>query len=220
MISVFCILPTQLSRGSTVQISEQEFGEHLPGIIKRLPSGGERVLALTIDLCDGSGNNSYDDELIGMLVRRKVSTTFFISGRWLKHHQSKLQKLKRHAFFDIQNHGTRHKPASSKPRRVYGISSTKNMAEVKTEIFSLHNQVRKSFGDKMRFYRPGTAFIDRQALEYAQKNQYEVIGYSISAGDAIHPFNRRKILRDSLELALVTSFWHMVTTKIGKRRKL
>ena len=62
---------------------------------------------------------------------------------------------------------------------VYGIASTKSMIEFKAEILGLHRHVQKLFGSKMRFYRPGTAFIDHQALLFAQKNGYKVIAHKI-----------------------------------------
>src|SRR5262249_55429163 len=76
-------------------------------VIRRLPRGCHEV-ALTFDLCPVREGSGFDAELVDELAAQKIPATFFLSGRWISHHESAVRRLRAVPFFEIETHGQAH----------------------------------------------------------------------------------------------------------------
>ena len=70
---------------------------------------GEKLIALTFDLCEsGGGTAGYDGRIVDLLRTQGVKATFFASGKWLETHPERAQQLIADPNFEIGAHGLRH----------------------------------------------------------------------------------------------------------------
>jgi peptidoglycan/xylan/chitin deacetylase (PgdA/CDA1 family) len=82
----------------------------LSGSIRRveLPAG-EKLVALTFDLCETSNEVAgYDGEIVDELRRRKIPTTFFVGGHWAATHPGRYAELAGDPLFEVGNHTWTH----------------------------------------------------------------------------------------------------------------
>jgi len=74
------------------------------------PAGGEKLVALTFDLCEGGGEVSgYDAPLVAFLRDNAVRATFFAGGKWLRSHPEPALQLIAEPLFEIGNHSWSHR---------------------------------------------------------------------------------------------------------------
>jgi peptidoglycan/xylan/chitin deacetylase (PgdA/CDA1 family) len=75
----------------------------------KLPHG-EKLVALTFDLCENAGEISgYDGEIIDTLRRLGAKATFFPSGKWLLDHKERAQQLLADPLFQVGSHSWTHR---------------------------------------------------------------------------------------------------------------
>ena len=82
----------------------------LRGAIRRvdLPKG-EKVIALTFDLCEQRGEIAgYDGRIFDYLRQQGVKATFFAGGKWMASHQTRTEQLMLDPLFEIGNHTETH----------------------------------------------------------------------------------------------------------------
>lgn len=72
--------------------------------------GGEKLIALTFDLCESNGHRSgYDGQVIDYLRAEDVKATLFASGKWLESHPERAEQLIADPSFEIGGHGLVHR---------------------------------------------------------------------------------------------------------------
>lgn len=82
---------------------------HLRGSIRRVDTGGARLVALTFDLCQLADQRSgYDGAIVDVLRREGVAATFFASGSWLRSHPERAMQLAADPLFELGNHAWTH----------------------------------------------------------------------------------------------------------------
>jgi len=82
------------------------------------PPAGEKILALTFDLCESYGESSgYDAGIVNYLRENGIRATFFMSGRWMRDHPEKALQLMADPLFEIGNHSWSHKNLRKKSIR-------------------------------------------------------------------------------------------------------
>jgi len=84
--------------------------QELRGSIRsvELPSG-EKLIALTFDLCETSGTVAgYDGRIVDLLRAQGVKATFFASGKWMETHAERTAQLLADPNFELGAHGLRH----------------------------------------------------------------------------------------------------------------
>lgn len=88
-----------------------ELPPRLRGSIRAVrPVGGEKVIALTFDLCEGAREVSgYDAPLVAILREQRVRATFFAGGKWLRSHSEPALQLVADPLFEMGSHGWSHK---------------------------------------------------------------------------------------------------------------
>jgi peptidoglycan/xylan/chitin deacetylase (PgdA/CDA1 family) len=70
---------------------------------------GEKLIALTFDLCEENGYVSgYDGRIVDLLRAEGVKATFFAGGKWLETHPARAEQLIADPLFEVGSHGLRH----------------------------------------------------------------------------------------------------------------
>ena len=73
-----------------------------------LPTG-EKLVALTFDLCETDGDVAgYDGRIVDLLRAQGVKATFFAGGKWIETHKERAQQLIADPNFEVGSHGLRH----------------------------------------------------------------------------------------------------------------
>ena len=73
------------------------------------PRGGERLVALTFDLCERADQiGAYDGAIVDFLRRERVPATFFAGGKWMRTHAERAMQLIADPLFEVGNHGWTH----------------------------------------------------------------------------------------------------------------
>jgi peptidoglycan-N-acetylglucosamine deacetylase len=83
------------------------------GAIRRvkLPPG-KKLIALTLDLCESSGEVAgYDAAIIDYLRSVNAKATLFTGGKWMLSHSGRAQQLMADPLFEMANHGWAHRNA-------------------------------------------------------------------------------------------------------------
>lgn len=84
--------------------------ERFKGLITCVPtSDGAKRVALTFDLCEGSGERAgYDGRIVDYLRRNKIPATFFMGGKWARSHKERSMQLLGDPLFETGNHSFAH----------------------------------------------------------------------------------------------------------------
>lgn len=69
----------------------------------------EPVVAVTFDACPTTRAPGFAPEIVDLLERERVPTTFFVSGRWAETHPEAFARIRSVPFFEIALHGHRHR---------------------------------------------------------------------------------------------------------------
>jgi len=194
--------PTLAQMSETIRAKYQnkqpkQWGERLPGIIQRLPTN-EKVIALTFDACGGPTGNGYDQKLITFLEREKVPATLFVNRRWIQAHRETFLQLAKNPLFEIENHGTEHRPLSINGKSIYGIQGTRSVEEVVAEVKGNHEEIHKLTGREPKFFRTGTAYYDEVAVSIVQDMGERVAGFDV-VGDAGATFSAYQVKKALLQ---------------------
>lgn len=82
----------------------------LHGVIRRVRvPQGERVVALTFDLCERASNRTgYRREIVNSLRSRRIAATFFAGGKWMRSHPEQAMQLMADPLFELGNHSWTH----------------------------------------------------------------------------------------------------------------
>jgi peptidoglycan-N-acetylglucosamine deacetylase len=83
----------------------------LRGAIRRvdLPKG-EKLIALTLDMCEQRGEVAgYDGDIFDYLRRENVKATLFAGGKWMRSHQARTEQLMTDPLFELANHSETHR---------------------------------------------------------------------------------------------------------------
>lgn len=174
------------------------WGENVSGGHQPLQGSG-KIAALTLDAC-GSEGDGYDKDLIEFLRSLKIPATLFINGRWIDKNPEVFRALAADPLFEIENHGTLHRPASVTGKSVYGLAGTKNVSELVDEIEVNGRKIEALTGRKPRFYRSGTAYYDETAVKVAEFLGYETAGFNV-LGDKGATYSRDQVKSALLNLS-------------------
>jgi peptidoglycan/xylan/chitin deacetylase (PgdA/CDA1 family) len=83
--------------------------DRLHGSIRSVRTG-EKVVALTFDLCEGGREVAgYDAGVVDYLRTHRVKATFFAGGKWLQSHPEQALQLLAEPGFEIGNHSWSHR---------------------------------------------------------------------------------------------------------------
>ncbi|MBG6216025.1 peptidoglycan/xylan/chitin deacetylase (PgdA/CDA1 family) [Arthrobacter sp. CAN_A6] len=163
------------------------WGLEAPGVVSRIPNGSQGV-ALTLDFCGGPGGSSFDPDLIAGLQRLRVPATLFLNARWVAHNRPLTAELAGDPLFELANHGTDHLPLSVTGNSAYGIQGTAGIGSVYDEIMGNDAVLTALTGQRPRFFRPGTAYLDDVSARICSDLGLIPAGFSINGdGGATYP---------------------------------
>jgi len=95
----------QMSLPSATPVPQERRGS-IRGV--ELPSG-EKLIALTFDLCETDGDVAgYDGRIVDLLRAQGVKATFFAGGKWMETHKERAEQLIADPNFEVGSHGLRH----------------------------------------------------------------------------------------------------------------
>ncbi|MED3648348.1 polysaccharide deacetylase family protein [Halalkalibacterium halodurans] len=168
-----------------------EWGENVTGVKTKLDTK-EQVIALTLDACGGPHGSQFDEELLAYLQEKEIPATLFVNERWIDENEDVFLSLANNPLFQIENHGSAHKPLSVNGRNAWNIEGTKSPEEVVKEITNNQQRIYQLTGRSTRLFRSGTAFYDEVAVEIANALGVEVVNYSV-LGDAGATFTAEQV---------------------------
>ncbi|WP_196820191.1 polysaccharide deacetylase family protein [Corynebacterium qintianiae] len=154
----------------------------LPGIEQTVASP-IKTIALTFDACGGPHGSLIDESLLTTLQQHNVSATLFWNKRWIDANPRRAQEIAANPLFQIENHGTAHKPLSVNGRAAYGIPGTASVAELIDEIEDNREFMKEFLGVESNWFRSGTAHYDDTAVQIARDLGVSIAGFAVN-GDA------------------------------------
>jgi peptidoglycan/xylan/chitin deacetylase (PgdA/CDA1 family) len=73
------------------------------------PRDGQRLVALTFDLCERADQISgYDGAIVDVLRQERVPATFFAGGKWMRTHPERTMQLMADPLFEVGSHAWTH----------------------------------------------------------------------------------------------------------------
>jgi len=180
-------------------IIPREWGENVTGVKTSLDTK-QKVIALTFDACGGTKSNGYDRILINFLIKENIPATLFINSRWIDANQDIFIALSKNSLFEIENHGTQHKPLSVNGKKAYGINGTANIEEVLDEILTNQAKVEQLTKRKMKFFRSGTAYYDEVAIKIINDLGIDAVNFDV-LGDAGATYTKKQVKKAYLSAA-------------------
>lgn len=171
------------------------FGENLEGVVTRLETS-EKIIALTFDACGGKNGLGYDQKLIDYLIEEEVPATLFINGRWIDENQELFLLLSQNKLFEIENHGSTHKPLSVNGKSIYGIEGTQNISEVIDEVWKNAIKIEELTGKRPLYFRSGTAYYDEIAVKVVRELDEKPVNFTI-LGDAGAKYTKAQIVKSA-----------------------
>lgn len=154
------------------------FGAHLPGVTSNLPVlKDEKVLYLTLDACGGKA----DEALIKFLIKHEIPATLFINAHWIDKNSENFVRLAENSLFRIENHGTKHLPASVSGKSIYGLKGTGSKKELIEEVMVNQEKIKNLTGKEPKWYRSGCAYYDSEAVKIIKEELLlNIAGFAIS----------------------------------------
>jgi len=74
-----------------------------------IPAHGEKIIALTFDLCEQADEIAgYDGAIVDLLRAEKVNATFYAGGKWMRSHPERTLQLMADPLFEVGNHAWTH----------------------------------------------------------------------------------------------------------------
>ncbi|HQD90736.1 MAG TPA: polysaccharide deacetylase family sporulation protein PdaB [Syntrophomonadaceae bacterium] len=132
----------------------------------------QKVVALTFDI---SWGNQTPMPVIEILKEKKVKTTFFLSGPWVKQNTDVVQRIKQDGH-EIGSHGYRHINLSNLSK-----------SEVKEELKKAHEIIKEVAGVEPNLIRTPNGDYSDQVIEAVHEIDYEAIQWSVDSLDWMNP---------------------------------
>ena len=110
--------PIKNARGANAAVPSRSLQAFTPiepdrrGAIRRveLKPGARKLIALTFDMCEQSGEIAgYDGTVIDYLREHQLKATFFMGGKWMMTHPERTQQIMASPLFELGNHGWTHR---------------------------------------------------------------------------------------------------------------
>ncbi|WZY01388.1 polysaccharide deacetylase family protein [Bacillus sp. FSL W7-1360] len=174
-----------------------EWGETVTGVKTKLATTNQ-VIALTFDACGGEYGSDVDEALLDFLLDEQIPATLFVNERWIEHNYERFLALAADPLFQIENHGTAHKPLSVTGQSAWGITGTASITEAFFEVAQNHNRIVSETGRAPTAFRSGTAYYDDVSVEMVTSLGLNVVNYNV-LGDAGATYSAAQVQEALLE---------------------
>ncbi|CFX38571.1 Polysaccharide deacetylase [Candidatus Filomicrobium marinum] len=165
----------------------------LSGAIRRVNvRNGAKLIALTLDLCEQTGEIAgYDGPIIDYLRENRIKATLFTGGKWMRSHELRIQQLMADPLFEIGNHGEAHRNLRLLSPRALGaeIEGPQRAYEAAREGFAKEQCVGNVPGGlstvppRMGLFRFPFGACNAQSLNAVNAAGLLAIQWDISTGD-------------------------------------
>lgn len=159
-----------------------KWGMYVPGVKRRIKTD-KKIIALTFDACGGSQGKQFDKDLLDYLKKNNVAATLFVTTSWIGYNKKAFSDLAADKFFELENHGLNHKPASVSGASAWNIRGTRNAGECFEEVEMSAREFEKLTGRRPMFYRSGTAFYDDVAVNIIKETDQTPMNFSTVTAD-------------------------------------
>ncbi|WP_377889813.1 polysaccharide deacetylase family protein [Alkalihalobacillus sp. R86527] len=177
--------------------SPSEWGERVTGVKTAFHTKTDE-LALTFDACGGPSGSEIDQKLLSYLNDQGIPATLFVNSRWINENKEDFLELAENPLFQIENHGTEHKPLSVSGKTAWGIQGTRSVEEVFEEITNNQSKITKLTGRSPKLFRSGTAYYDEVAVNLASDLGISIVNFTI-LGDAGATYSSNQVKNALLE---------------------
>ncbi|MFM7143540.1 MAG: polysaccharide deacetylase family protein, partial [Alphaproteobacteria bacterium] len=130
------------------------------------------VVAVTFDACPTSRSPGFAPEIVDLLERERVPTTFFVSGRWAETHPKEFARLRSVPFFEIALHGHRHR------HLVHGAPEAM-LAEIEDGRAAL----RRLGAEPVAIFRPPFGDSPEELASVARRAGVVAVTWDVAPGD-------------------------------------
>lgn len=180
----------------------------LRGAIRRvkLPPG-QKLVALTLDLCEQTGEIAgYDGAIIDYLRKEGVKATLFVGGKWLRSHETRTRQLMADPLFEIANHAAAHRNLRllSGQRLSEEIEGPQRAYEAIHDSFATMQCVRaqaqawQTVPQRMSLFRFPFGACNKASLDAVNDAGLLAIQWDVSTGDPSPGQSARAIAREIL----------------------
>lgn len=141
-------------------------------VITFLPTD-KKVVALTFDACETKTPSFFDKKILSILIKEKIPSTFFVSGRFALRNYDELKKLSKYQFISIQNHSYDH----------YLHMEQLTEKEFVEDIEKASILLEEITGKKPIYFRFPGGNYDNKTLKIVENLGYKVVHWSFESGD-------------------------------------
>ncbi|MDF2595600.1 MAG: polysaccharide deacetylase family protein [Clostridia bacterium] len=131
-------------------------------------TNGEKKVALSFDAAWGAEDT---DQLLEILEKYKVKTTFFVVGDWVRKYPVEVKKLAE-AGHDIANHSDKHPHMSRMSKE-----------EAKKDIMGAHETIKQATGKETNLFRPPYGEYNNTVIEAARECHYHIVQWDVDSID-------------------------------------
>jgi peptidoglycan-N-acetylglucosamine deacetylase len=170
-LAVFDIVGLVCAGLAAIAALTRPSAEPADDVIRRLPRGCHEI-ALTFDVCPVHEGSGFDAALVDELAAEKIPATFFLSGRWIAHHDSAVRRLRAVPFFEIETHGQAHAHLKNLQRDAQ-----------RQEIDGPVELLRDRYNIHATFFRPPYGEYDGTTVKVARELGQHVVMWSAASGD-------------------------------------
>jgi peptidoglycan-N-acetylglucosamine deacetylase len=163
------------------------------GTVRRvlLPSG-KKLVALTFDLCETSGETAgYDGSIVDYLRSQRVKATFFAGGHWMVSHKARTQQLLSDPLFEVGTHGWAHRNTRllaglDLQREIIGPSAT--YAAIRRELSDAQcvapvRSALSAIPERPQLFRFPFGACSAQSLQAVSEAGLVAIQWDVATGD-------------------------------------
>ena len=165
----------------------------LRGVIRRvdLPNG-EKLVALTLDLCEQRGEVAgYVGAIFDTLRREGVAATVFAGGKWMRSHQARTEQLMTDPLFEIANHSDTH----ANLRKLEGAALTEQIQAPQRSYQAARERLgatqcaarapdgMKSVAPRLSLFRFPFGACNKPSLDAVNDQGMLAIQWDVSTGD-------------------------------------
>lgn len=164
------------------------------GAIRRVDMpNGEKLIALTLDLCEQTGEVAgYDGAIFDYLRREGVKATIFVGGKWMRSHQMRATQLVLDPLFELANHSDTHRnlrllDTKALRSQILGPQHTfaalRFAAAARQCVMSHDDQEARDAPGQMTLFRFPFGACNQPALDAVNDAGLLAIQWDVSTGD-------------------------------------
>jgi peptidoglycan-N-acetylglucosamine deacetylase len=160
--------------------------------VRSVNTGGQKLVALTFDLCAQLDEvTGYDGRIIDYLRKQNVPATLYLGGKWMLDHPRRAKQLLADPLFEIGNHGWTHgnmRVLKGKEMQDQVVETLKHFYGLKAELLKENKHctpAERAVIEKkrMRTFRFPYGTCSKESLRYLNSRNISAIQWDVVSGD-------------------------------------